>query len=153
MVKPISRTLRLPSQIASCNTVGTELMEDFCPSAQTSASPPHAVVVDAVADSVLLALDPEGAAEGYAQQDAQQDDAAPEEATGAEQDPRSLQGAVEALAKFTSETVAGASAGCLTQDVIAAFIGRVGSILWTEPAVLLWPSWMSRRSARVLRHL
>ena len=75
--------------------------------AQTSASPPHAVVVDAVTDSVLLALDPESALEESTQRDAQQADAAQEEAADAEQDPRSLQGAVEALAKFTSETVVG----------------------------------------------
>ncbi len=75
--------------------------------AQKSASPPHAVIVDAVTDSVLLALDPESALEESTQRDAQQADAAPEEAAEAEQDPRSLQDAVEALAKFTSESVAG----------------------------------------------
>ena len=34
---------------------------------QTTASPPHAAVVDPSSDSVLLALDPEGAVESAAQ--------------------------------------------------------------------------------------
>ncbi len=103
-------TVNLPVQSASPSELPCRFIQLRCRNeAQTSASPPHAVVVDAATDSVLLALDPESAMEESAQRDAQQADAAPEEAAEAEQDPRSLQGAVEALAKFTSETVVGES--------------------------------------------
>ena len=65
------------------------------------------MVVDAATDSVLLSLDPGSAMEESAQLDDHKADVAPEEATETEQDPRSLQGAVEALAKFTSDKVVG----------------------------------------------
>ena len=74
---------------------------------QTSASPPHAVVIDAPSDSVLLALDPEGMSEESQQPHAKHKCATSDEAEATEQEPRSLQGAVEALAKFTSESVVG----------------------------------------------
>ena len=58
-------------------------------------------------DSILLALDPESTVDEATQPDAQQEAAAEEQTIEGDEDPRSLQGAVEALAKFTSETVAG----------------------------------------------
>ena len=71
---------------------------------QTSASPPHAVVGDPPSDSVLLALDPESTLD-----EATRPDEEPEDAAEAEGDEtfHNLQGAVEALANFTSENVAG----------------------------------------------
>jgi hypothetical protein len=65
------------------------------------------VVVEAPLDSVLLALDPDNTLDEAPQPDLQQEAAADQQATQGEGIPRNLQGAVEALAKFTSETVAG----------------------------------------------
>ena len=91
---------------------------------QTTTSPPHAAVVDADTDSVLLALDPEGAAEAspvpaqstagpaaptgsVSQGDAKHSAAADQPVDEVDVNPRSLQQAVAALAKFTSDTVVG----------------------------------------------
>ena len=66
------------------------------------------MVVDARSDSVLLALDPENTLdEAQQQQRADHEAAALEEAARIVDEPRTLQGAVQALAKFTSETVVG----------------------------------------------
>ena len=93
---------------------------------QTTATPPFAAVVDAATDSLLLALDPEGpvptpSSENLAAVSGA--GAATEEATAIVEDvqevdvnPRSLQQAVEALAKFTSDEPAPGGAPALGQS-------------------------------------